>query len=52
MLIAVMIALKLPLEMQRCLVLAYSMQHKDACQKTQDELGPEDRKVYDDLMGK
>ena len=43
---------KLPLTMQKCLVIAYSMQHKSECQATLEGLNPEARATYNELMGK
>ena len=43
---------KLPLEMQKCLVMSYSVKNKDACQKAQDSLSGDAKAAYSELMGK
>lgn len=43
---------KLPLEMQKCLVMAHAMQNKDACQAAHDAMSPDARAAYTELMGK
>lgn len=43
---------KLPLEMQRCLVVGYAMKNRDGCQTALDGLDDAAKATYSELMGK
>ena len=43
---------KLPLDMQKCLVVGYAARNRDACQSTMEGLKADEKDAYTQLMGK
>jgi hypothetical protein len=43
---------ELPLEMQKCVVIGYAQRHEKECRAREEALEGEDRKNYQQLMGK